>query len=132
MNFFRLYTKAAISIPLRHDRLCLFAFLIPLVFIRRILVKLISILIVEGIHSFHEIIRNKIALKIFIDADDKTLRTLRYKANIIKRGFSEDDAMKRLDLEMDEYYQFLHPNKKYADKIINVDENFNYQFAEPS
>lgn len=98
----------------------------------RILVKLISIIIVEGIHSFHEIIRNKIALKIFIDADDNTLRALRYKANIIKRGFSEDYPIKRIDLEMDEYYQFLHPNKKYADKIINVDENFNYQFAEPS
>lgn len=89
-------------------------------------IKDIDVLIVEGIHSFNEIIRNKIDLKIFINANDRILRLLRYKANINKRGFSEKEASERIDTEMDEYYHFIEPNKKYADIVFNIDENYNY------
>ncbi len=86
----------------------------------------IEILIIEGIHSFSEQIRDKAELKIFLDADESTLKKLRFKANINKRGFTENNAGNRINEELDEYYTFIEPNKRYSDIIINTDENFNY------
>ena len=90
------------------------------------IIKDVNILIIEGIHSLNEIIRDKMNLKIFIDADDNTLRKLRFNANLNKRGFSKDEAGKRIDKEMEEYYSYVEPNKQYADIIMNIDENYNY------
>ncbi|WP_262891343.1 nucleoside/nucleotide kinase family protein [Flavobacterium columnare] len=88
--------------------------------------KDVNILIIEGIHSLNEIIRDKMNLKIFIDTDDNTLRKLRFNANLNKRGFSKDEAGKRIDKEMEEYYSYVEPNKQYADIIMNIDKNYNY------
>lgn len=89
-------------------------------------IKDVDILIIEGIHSLNEIIRDKMDLKIFIDSDDKTLRKLRFNANINKRRFLKNEARKRIDKEMEEYYSYVEPNKKYADITISIDENYNY------
>jgi uridine kinase len=86
-----------------------------------------AVLIVEGIHSFHKIIISKIDLKIFIDGNSDTLKKLRHNANINKRRFSQKEAYKRIDKEMEEYYHYISPNKKYSDRIITMDEKYNYQ-----
>lgn len=88
-----------------------------------------EVLIIEGIHSFNEIIRSRIDLKVFIDAEYTVLQKLRYNANINKRGFSEKEAYKRIDKEMEEYYHYISPNKKYSDRIITMDEKYNYQLC---
>lgn len=89
-------------------------------------IKNIEVLIIEGLHSFNEIIRSKIDLKIFINANDKILRQLRFEANINKRGFTEREARERIGEEMREYYHFVEPNKKHSDIILNIDGNYNY------
>ena len=90
------------------------------------IIKYVDIIIIEGIHSLNEVIRDKMDLKIFIDSDDKTLRWLRFNANINKRGFLKEEAGKRIDQEMEEYYCYVEPNKQYADITIKVDKNYNY------
>ncbi|MBF2709896.1 uridine kinase family protein [Flavobacterium soyangense] len=86
-----------------------------------------NVLIIEGIHSLNDIIRNKIDLKIYIDAESEVLKKLRYNANINKRGFSEKEAGKKIDNEMEEYTKYILPNKKYSDLIINSTEKYNYK-----
>jgi uridine kinase len=90
-------------------------------------IRNIDVLIVEGIHAFNKNILDKIVLKVFIDSNEETLRKLRFNANINKRRFLKNDAGKRIDNEIKDYYEFVAPNKKYADIIIQIDENYNYQ-----
>lgn len=90
------------------------------------IVNPVEILIMEGIHSFNEIFIDKFDLKIFIESDVHTLKKLRFKANINKRGVLENMAGDRIDQELEEYYRFVEPNRKYADITIRIDENYNY------
>ena len=90
-------------------------------------IKEIEVLIVEGIHSFNDKIRAQIDLKIFITGNNDTLRSLRYHANKTKRGFSETEATIRLDKELNEYNQFIEPQKIHSDIILNVDDKYNYR-----
>ena len=92
----------------------------------------VEILIVEGIHALHETIRDKMDWKLFLFSDNNTLRKLRLEANLKKRGFKEIEAALRIDMEMNEYFIFLEPLKKYANQTLFVDKQYEYIFQEPN
>ncbi|MEI6190568.1 MAG: hypothetical protein WCP61_09130 [Chitinophagia bacterium] len=91
------------------------------------LIKESNVIIIEGIHSFNEIIRNKIDLKIYIDAERDVLKKLRFKANINKRDFSEKEAGEKIDKEIEEFNKYILPNRKHSDLIIEITEKYNYK-----
>jgi uridine kinase len=85
-----------------------------------------EVYIIEGIQSFNPVLNDVMALKIFIDADTGTLRNLRFKANINKRGFDAANAGDKIEFELEEFLRFVFPFKKNADINIVTDKNYNY------
>jgi len=91
------------------------------------LIKGSAVIIIEGIHCFHEIIRMKMDLKIYIDAEREVLKKLRFSANIEKRGCTENEASENINEEMEEYIKYILPNMKHSDLIIELNEKYNYK-----
>jgi uridine kinase len=89
----------------------------------------VQVLIVEGIHSLHVSIAEQIALKVFIDSDEATLRHLRYRGNVQKRGMTPDDAAARISSEWKDYNVFVRPGIEIADLVVQVDKDFVYTRA---
>ncbi|MCK6434964.1 MAG: hypothetical protein HUU30_11130 [Burkholderiaceae bacterium] len=86
-----------------------------------------EVLVVEGIHSLHAAIASQSDLKVFIDSDEDTLRQLRYRANILKRGMTPVDAVARISNEWNDYSVFVRPRIESADLVVRVDLEFKYR-----
>jgi uridine kinase len=87
-----------------------------------------DVLVVEGIHSFNPGVAKRMHLKVFIDADEVTLRQMRYRANMQKRGMKAVDAEARIESEWQEYCTAVRPLISSADLIVHVDESYNYRW----
>jgi len=85
-----------------------------------------SVIIVEGIHALHSSISGAYHLRVFIDSDEQTLRAMRVRANIDKRGMAAAEAAMRIDHEMEEYRRFVLPMKSRADVSVTVSHDFEY------
>jgi uridine kinase len=86
----------------------------------------VSTIVIEGIHAFHDAVRDLCRLRVFIDSDEGTLRTLRARANVNKRGMNPAEASKRIDSEFEDYTRYLAPKKRFADVCLNVGLDFEY------
>jgi uridine kinase len=89
-----------------------------------------AVVIIEGIHAFHPALSTHLDYRIFIDADDDVLRTLRINGNRTKRGMELDDAVRRVDHEFAEFRQFIAPQKSLADALVSVSSDYSYAFAQ--
>ncbi|MBI3375291.1 MAG: hypothetical protein HY017_26525 [Betaproteobacteria bacterium] len=89
-----------------------------------------SIIVIEGIHAFHEAIWKLCHLRIYIDSDDQTLRSMRTRANVRKRGMNDAEASKRIDKEFDEYHAHVWPKRTLANISVNVSLTFEYTIQE--
>ncbi|OYT88830.1 MAG: hypothetical protein CFE43_20535 [Burkholderiales bacterium PBB3] len=85
-----------------------------------------SIVVVEGIHAFHENVWKHCHLRVFIDSDEETLRVMRKRANKEKRGMNESEASMRIDSELQEYRRYVQPKKDLAHISVNVSSMFEY------
>ena len=83
-------------------------------------VKPTSILIVEGILIMtSEEMRNRMDIKIFVDADpdDRLMRIIR--RDIMERGRSYQDVLRHYETYVKPMHlQFIEPTKRYADIIV--------------
>lgn len=84
------------------------------------------VIVIEGIHAFHPAISKALHLRVFIDADESTLRAMRVRANVSKRGMSATDSHARVDKEMEDYRAFTLPLKSQADLVVEVNTEFEY------
>lgn len=84
------------------------------------------VIVVEGIHAFHPTIAKALDLQVFIDSDEGTLRAMRARANVAKRGMSPADARARIDEELADYRAFTLPLKVQADITVRVNMDFEY------
>lgn len=84
------------------------------------------VIVIEGIHSFHPAVSNALHLRVFIDSDEGTLRILRARANVTKRGMNAADAHARIDKELEDYRVFTLPLKAQADIVVRVNTDFEY------
>lgn len=99
---------------------------------KTIQIKPKKILILEGILIMcHAEIRSIIDLKIFINANSKTRMERRIKRDIVERGRSRDEVLKRyIETLKPMHEKFIEPTKIYANYIIenqfnnklNIDE----------
>ena len=85
-----------------------------------------SVVVVEGIHAFHPAVSKALHLRVFIDADESTLRAMRARANVSKRGMSAIDSHARVDKELEDYRAFTLPLKSQADLVVKVNMEFDY------
>lgn len=90
----------------------------------------VAVLVVEGIHSLHRSIAHHMNLKVFIDSDEATLRQMRYRANMHKRGMAPDDAAARIASEWKDYNVAVRPRVEVADVVVQVDTEFEYRWAD--
>ena len=84
------------------------------------------VLVVEGIHAFHPAIENRFLLKIFIDSDELTLREMRQRANVSKRGMNPKDAVFRIQSEWNDFSFIVLPQKHLANIVVHVSRNYEY------
>lgn len=89
-----------------------------------------KVLVVEGIHSLHASVADQMGLKVFIDSDEATLRQMRYRANMLKRGMTAEDAAARISSEWEDYNIFVRPRMAVSDLVVRVDEHFVYRSRE--
>jgi len=89
-----------------------------------------EVLVVEGIHSLHADVAHRMDLKVFIDADEATLRQMRHRANMLKRGMTANDAAARISSEWEDYTVSVGPRIGVADLVVQVDPDFNYRWLD--
>ncbi len=79
-----------------------------------------DVIIIEGILIFTcEELRNKMDVKVFVDADDDSRLMRIMRRDIRERGKSVDDVIERYSKTVKPmYHQFIEPSKRYADVII--------------
>lgn len=87
----------------------------------------VEVLVVEGIHSLHPDLAHRMDLKVFIDSDEATLRQMRHRANMHKRGMTAGDAAARISSEWRDYMTAVRPRIEVADLVVQVDMEFNYR-----
>lgn len=79
-----------------------------------------EVIIIEGILALcDEELRNKMDLKVFVDADadERLIRVI--QRDIIERGRTAEDVMKRyVNVLKPMHLQFIEPCKRYADLIV--------------
>ena len=90
----------------------------------------VEVLVVEGIHSLHPDLAHRMDLKVFTDSDEATLRQMRHRANMHKRGMTADDAGARISSEWQDYMAAVRPRIEVADLVVQVDMEFNYRRVE--
>jgi uridine kinase len=85
-----------------------------------------QVLVVEGIHAFHSSVERALSLKVYLDADEQTLRDMRQSANIHKRGMSLNNATSKIQMEWDAFCSLVLPRRSVADMIFKVTRNYEY------
>lgn len=83
-------------------------------------VKPAHIIIVEGLLIFTcERLRNMFDIKIFVDADSDDRLSRVIARDIVERGKSVEQVLRRYELTVKPMHlQFIEPSKRYADIII--------------
>jgi uridine kinase len=89
-----------------------------------------SVIVIEGIHAFHAVIRERCCLRVFIHSDEETLRAMRARANVSKRGMNDADAWKLIEAELREFRDFILPGKTLAHVCVSVSLTFEYAIEE--
>lgn len=87
----------------------------------------VEVLVVEGIHSLHISLAQQMDLKVFVESDEATLRQMRYRANMQKRGMTAHDAAVRISSEWEDYNVAVRPQIEIADLVVQVDMQFKYR-----
>ena len=85
-----------------------------------------QVLVVEGIHALNPKIEQRFMLKVFIDSDETTLREMRQRANVVKRGMNQIDAVSRIQSEWDDYSSMVLPQTQLANLVVHVNNEYEY------
>ena len=86
----------------------------------------VPVVVVEGIHAFHPVVARALHLRVFIDADEDTLRAMRWRGNREKRGMEAHRAGLGIDQEWRDFVRCTRPRKIHADIEVAVDADFGY------
>ena len=88
-----------------------------------------TLIILDGIYSFHEVIEKTLNYKIFISGEKDTLKSLRLKVDIEKRKYTDLEAYSHSETEYINYEKFIVPYKQKADLVIKVESNWKFSFS---
>jgi uridine kinase len=90
----------------------------------------LDVLIVEGIHSLHPIVVNRMDLKIFLYAPKADTKELRFIADLFDRSYGARQAFERSEQEFQEFENHILYYMKLADIVVHVDKYWKYRFDE--
>ena len=80
-----------------------------------------QILVVEGLHPFHdERVRKLMDFHIYLDISDEVKEAWKIQRDSQERGHSEESIRASIAARKPDFDSFIDPQKKHADVIIQV------------
>ncbi len=96
---------------------------------RRVKLEPVDIIIFEGVQAFHDKISNLVDFSVFIDGEKEVLKELRLITDIGARKFDPSVAFGHSESEYSNFETFILPNRKKADVVIKVMQNWHYSIS---
>lgn len=78
-----------------------------------------KVLIVEGLFSLNEILKDELDLKVFIDVPEKIRLERRINRDVNERGRTKESVLQQWIQVEEMYKKFILPTKENADVVIN-------------
>ncbi len=79
-----------------------------------------KILIVEGLHTLYDDLRNYIDLSIFVEPSREIKYKWKIKRDVEERGYKEEDVLKEIRIREPYYKRYIDFQKVYADVVIKI------------
>jgi len=80
-----------------------------------------NLIIVEGVTTLYEELRDLFSVSFFLDALEETQIKSRINRDVLKRGYTLEEALFLFEAVKPDYQRFISPTKKYADVVFQVD-----------
>ena len=84
-----------------------------------------KIIVVEGMATLYDEVKDLFDVKIFVDVDEK-IQEKWFLDRAITRNQDRENAIKHLNYARKAYHKYIEPSKKEADIIINANAQLNY------
>ncbi len=78
------------------------------------------IVIVEGLHTLYDGLRDYIDFKIFVDPARYVKRKWKIKRDVEERGYKKDEVLKEIIKRESDYKRYIDFQKIYADVVIKI------------
>lgn len=85
-----------------------------------------SIVIVDGVHSFHPSLLPAMKLKLFLYASPIDAKELRFLADLLERNYTVHAAFQHAEDEYKGFEQHVLHYAKFADQIVQIDSYWKY------
>ena len=86
-----------------------------------------KVLIIDGLHAMHKTLKSFCSLRLFVFTDDEQLRSIRRKADAVKRKQAPEVSERLEPLEFEAYKRQVEPYKKDADLLIYLRRKWEYR-----
>ncbi len=80
-----------------------------------------KIVIVEGLHTLYDEIRNHLDLKIYVDPSREIKSMWKIKRDVEERGYSKDEVLREMRLREPYYKRYIDFQKIYADIVLKIE-----------
>ncbi len=80
-----------------------------------------KIVIVEGLHTLYDELRNYLDLKIYVDPSKDIKWLWKIKRDVEERGYKKEDVIKEIRAREPFYKRYIDFQKIYADIVIKID-----------
>ena len=78
------------------------------------------IIIVEGLHTLYDGLRNYLDFKVFVDPARYVKRRWKIKRDVIERGYSKEKVIEEIIRREPDYKRYIDFQKIYADIVIKI------------
>ena len=92
---------------------------------KAILVKSQKIIVVEGMATLYDEVKDLFDVKVFVDVDEK-IQEKWFLDRAITRNQDRENAIKHLSYARKAYHKYIEPSRKDADIIINSNARLDY------
>ncbi len=82
-----------------------------------------KIVIVEGLHTLYDELRDLLDLKIYVDPSKRIKWRWKIKRDVGERGYDEEKVIKEIQRREPLYKRYIDFQKIYADIVIKIDES---------
>ncbi len=82
-----------------------------------------KIVIVEGLHTLYDELRNYFDLKIYVDPSRDIKWQWKIKRDVVERGYKKEDVIKEIRMREPLYKRYIDFQKIYADIVIKIDKS---------
>ncbi len=91
-----------------------------------VVIRPCNVLIIDGLHSMHELLKPHIMFSLFVYTDNEKLRKIRREADFEKRRQPSEISQRLEPIEFKNYKHFVEPYKDQADLQLFLKEKWDY------